>query len=36
MAIDAFPESNHEQLKQHISNLLADAPDKIIKIVCMV
>ena len=31
MAIDAFPESNHEQLKQHISNLLADAPDKIIK-----
>lgn len=31
MAIDAFPELNHEQLKQHITSLLSDTPDKIIK-----
>lgn len=31
MAIDTFPELNHEQLKQHITSLLSDTPDKIIK-----
>ena len=35
MAIDAFPELNHEQLKQHITSLLSDTPDKIIKTACM-
>lgn len=31
MAIDTFPEYNHEQLKQTIQQLLTDQPDKAIK-----